>query len=120
MEPGWPIRFLSLGTAAITTLSPNDSLACWQHPDGFELANYQLFVSNFCHLLGVPMPLQRATKRASTADVLNCHARTLSTSIALDLSLSRLAYRGALQYNANRSHLHIEVRRVAILDHRPA
>lgn len=97
MEPGWPIHFLSLGIAAIATLSPNDSLACWQHPDGFELANYQLFVSNLCHLLGVPTPLRRATTRASTTNAINSHARTHSTSITLDLSLSTLAYRRTLR-----------------------
>ena len=37
-------------------LSPQDFLARWQHADGSELANYQLFVTDLCHLLGVPTP----------------------------------------------------------------
>jgi hypothetical protein len=38
------------------TLSPEDFLARWQHADGTELANYQLFVTDLCKLLGVPSP----------------------------------------------------------------
>ena len=37
-------------------LSPQDFLARWQHADGSELANYQLFVTDLCRLLGVPTP----------------------------------------------------------------
>ena len=36
--------------------SPETFLARWQHADGSELANYQLFVTDLCHLLGVPSP----------------------------------------------------------------
>ncbi len=39
-----------------TPLSPQDFLARWQHADGSELANYQLFVADLCRLLDVPMP----------------------------------------------------------------
>jgi hypothetical protein len=38
------------------TLSPETFLARWQHADGSELANYQLFVTDLCKLLGVPSP----------------------------------------------------------------
>ena len=38
------------------TLSPGAFLARWQHADGSELANYQLFVTDLCKLLGVPSP----------------------------------------------------------------
>ena len=34
-------------------LSPQDFLTRWQHADGSELANYQLFVADLCRLLGV-------------------------------------------------------------------
>ncbi|MCK6405133.1 MAG: class I SAM-dependent DNA methyltransferase [Rhodocyclaceae bacterium] len=37
-------------------LSPQDFLTRWQHADGSELANYQLFVTDLCHLLGVSTP----------------------------------------------------------------
>jgi hypothetical protein len=37
-------------------LAPADFLTRWQHADGSELANYQLFVTDLCHLLGVPTP----------------------------------------------------------------
>ena len=40
----------------MTSLSPEAFLARWQHADGTELANYQLFVTDLCHLLGVPPP----------------------------------------------------------------
>jgi hypothetical protein len=40
----------------VPTLSPPDFLVRWQHADGSELANYQLFVTDLCHLLGVPPP----------------------------------------------------------------
>jgi hypothetical protein len=38
------------------TLSPQAFLARWQHADGTELANYQLFVADLCALLGVATP----------------------------------------------------------------
>ena len=41
---------------SVATLSPQDFLTRWQHADGSELANYQLFVTDLCHLLGVPTP----------------------------------------------------------------
>jgi hypothetical protein len=40
----------------MTAHSPETFLARWQHADGSELANYQLFVTDLCHLLGVPSP----------------------------------------------------------------
>ncbi|MFZ2852723.1 MAG: DNA methyltransferase [Rhodocyclaceae bacterium] len=43
-------------TAISPSLSPAAFLARWQHADGSELANYQLFVADLCNLLGVPSP----------------------------------------------------------------
>ena len=40
----------------MTALTPEAFLARWQHADGTELANYQLFVTDLCHLLDVPPP----------------------------------------------------------------
>ena len=37
-------------------LSLQDFIARWQHADGSELANYQLFVTDLCQWLGVPTP----------------------------------------------------------------
>lgn len=37
-------------------LSLQDFIARWQHADGSELANYQLFVTDLCLWLGVPTP----------------------------------------------------------------
>jgi hypothetical protein len=37
-------------------LSPQEFLARWQHADSSELANYQFFVADLYHLLGVPTP----------------------------------------------------------------
>ncbi|MEO8410789.1 MAG: type IIL restriction-modification enzyme MmeI [Propionivibrio sp.] len=39
-----------------TTPDPTAFIARWQHADGSELANYQLFVTDLCHLLGVASP----------------------------------------------------------------
>ena len=40
----------------MTSLSLEDFIARWQHADGSELANYQLFVTDLCLLLGVATP----------------------------------------------------------------
>jgi len=40
----------------MTTLPLDAFLARWQYADGSELANYQLFVTDLCQLLGVPSP----------------------------------------------------------------
>ena len=46
----------------MTALTPSPAhsvapfIARWQHADGSELANYQLFISELCQLLGVPSP----------------------------------------------------------------
>ena len=41
---------------AMPSISPAAFIARWQHADGSELANYQLFVTDLCQLLGVPAP----------------------------------------------------------------
>ena len=51
-----PPRRLPYGILRPMTLSPEAFLARWQHADGSELANYQLFVTDPCKLLGVPSP----------------------------------------------------------------
>ncbi|SBT10507.1 conserved hypothetical protein [Candidatus Propionivibrio aalborgensis] len=38
------------------SLSPAAFLARWQDADGSELANYQLFITDLCRVLGVPSP----------------------------------------------------------------
>lgn len=40
----------------MSALSSEEFLTRWQHADGSELANYQLFVTDLCRLLGVPSP----------------------------------------------------------------
>lgn len=40
----------------MSALTPEEFLTRWQHADGSELANYQLFVTDLCRLLGVPSP----------------------------------------------------------------
>ena len=38
------------------SLSPAAFRARWQEADGSELANYQLFITDLCRVLGVPSP----------------------------------------------------------------
>ncbi len=40
----------------MSALSPEAFLSRWKSADGSELANYQLFVTDLCQLLGVPSP----------------------------------------------------------------
>ncbi len=44
------------GAHATGALSPDAFVARWQHADGSELANYQLFISDLCQVLGVSPP----------------------------------------------------------------